>query len=200
MTTVGYGDVVPETFAGKSIAVMLMITSALYMAMPIGIVGHAFSEVWADRDRLLLIAILRESFSLSGVSRQLIREIFEQILEDEKRHTAEPEIGFTEFIKMMRALQIDVSDERLMVLFCALDVDGGGTVSCDEFIQTLFPQFFQIPTASTKISGVLGIGRSNSNSLTIRQTQLMFQQAVSNGKFANESDGTDDTAKGTAKS
>lgn len=42
---------------------VLMIVSAMYMAMPLGIVGKAFGSVWDDRHRLLLMERLRTRFS-----------------------------------------------------------------------------------------------------------------------------------------
>lgn len=55
MSTVGYGDISPVTILGRAISVMLMVVSGLYMAIPIGILGNAFSSVWEDRDRLLVL-------------------------------------------------------------------------------------------------------------------------------------------------
>ena len=40
-----------------------MIVSAMYMAMPLGIVDKAFGSVWDDRHRLLLMERLRTRFS-----------------------------------------------------------------------------------------------------------------------------------------
>ncbi len=44
LTTVGYGDVVPITLAGRIIASFTMVTGMLMLALPIGIVATAFSE------------------------------------------------------------------------------------------------------------------------------------------------------------
>merc|ERR1719401_2908568 len=55
MTTLGYGDVYPVSDWGRVLLSSLMVFSAAYMAMPIGVLGNAFSSVWQDRDLLLLI-------------------------------------------------------------------------------------------------------------------------------------------------
>ncbi len=45
ITTVGYGDVVPLTGAGRIIAGLTMITGIFLLALPVGIVASAFIEV-----------------------------------------------------------------------------------------------------------------------------------------------------------
>lgn len=168
MTTVGYGDIVPETTAGKCFSVVLMISSALYMALPIGIVGNAFSEVWKDRDRLLLISVLQESFAISGVTRGLVTEIFHEFLDQDPAialKDAEAEMNVEQFKRMLRALQIDVTDDRMTSLFEALDADHGGTISCDEFIKRLFPYAYlsgeRRPSLIMSPSRILGFDDSS---------------------------------------
>jgi len=43
MTTVGYGDVVPTTNAGKTVGTVCMLAGILSMALPIGVIGSSFS-------------------------------------------------------------------------------------------------------------------------------------------------------------
>eukprot|EP00427_Karlodinium_veneficum_P054141 CAMPEP_0169417270 /NCGR_PEP_ID=MMETSP1017-20121227/63628_1 /TAXON_ID=342587 /ORGANISM="Karlodinium micrum, Strain CCMP2283" /LENGTH=77 /DNA_ID=CAMNT_0009525397 /DNA_START=40 /DNA_END=269 /DNA_ORIENTATION=+ len=75
MTTVGYGDITPSTVGGKGTMITLMIISSLYMAIPIGIVGYAFSEVWNNRDRLLLMHRMRDAFLQEGFTADSITRI-----------------------------------------------------------------------------------------------------------------------------
>lgn len=44
LTTVGYGDVVPATVAGKIIAGFTMVAGLMMLALPVGIVATAFAE------------------------------------------------------------------------------------------------------------------------------------------------------------
>ena len=64
MTTVGYGDFSPKSGAGQVIVCVLTVCSTLYMAIPLGIIGHNFSEIWRDRDRILLVRGLRDQFTV----------------------------------------------------------------------------------------------------------------------------------------
>merc|ERR1711920_98729 len=124
------------------VTTMLMILSVLYMAIPIGIVGHSFSQVWGDRDVLLLTAAVRERFSSACFSKDLIRDIFRLFAKDENNELSDDclELGLPDFRKLMRVLHVtSISEERIVKLFRMLDEDGGGSISCEEFFQTLFP-------------------------------------------------------------
>ncbi|CAE8635407.1 unnamed protein product [Polarella glacialis] len=51
-TTVGYGDGdTPTTSAGKVVAGVTMVWSLCVLALPIGVIGSNFSQVWTDYDR-----------------------------------------------------------------------------------------------------------------------------------------------------
>merc|ERR1719480_325837 len=76
MSTVGYGDSVPKSVPGYVIVYVLIVFSALYMAMPLGIVGNAFNSVWEDRHRILLLTRAREHFSQKGYTAKDIPELF----------------------------------------------------------------------------------------------------------------------------
>jgi hypothetical protein len=52
ITTVGYGDAVPSSYAGKVFASLVMLVGLLLMAMPIAIVGNRFTTVVADELRV----------------------------------------------------------------------------------------------------------------------------------------------------
>eukprot|EP00803_Ostreobium_quekettii_P005278 evm.model.scf_37.4 EVM.evm.TU.scf_37.4 scf_37:23689-31797(+) len=48
LMTVGYGDVVPVTIAGKAISGILMLFSLLILALPISVIGTNFTQRWMD--------------------------------------------------------------------------------------------------------------------------------------------------------
>jgi len=47
-TTVGYGDDYPVTPLGKIVAVLTMVFSLVILALPVGVIGGTFSQVWDD--------------------------------------------------------------------------------------------------------------------------------------------------------
>lgn len=44
ITTVGYGDMIPKTPAGKAVGTMMILGGVIVLAMPIGVVGANFSR------------------------------------------------------------------------------------------------------------------------------------------------------------
>jgi hypothetical protein len=134
MTTVGYGDKIPKSVPGHIVVSMLIIVSALYMAIPIGIVGHAFSQVWADRDRLLLIQRIRDAFLDGGFNSKSISDIFQLFDSD-----SSGELDMEEFELMLRTMQINISEERMTALFHALDSESRGHITQDDLVENLFP-------------------------------------------------------------
>ena len=49
MTTVGYGDIYPKSSLGKAVDAAAILAGTLCMAMPITIIGSAFTDVWEER-------------------------------------------------------------------------------------------------------------------------------------------------------
>jgi voltage-gated potassium channel len=58
LSTVGYGDVVPVTLAGKMIAGFTMIIGILFFALPVGIVATSFQEQIRRRDFVVSFAMV----------------------------------------------------------------------------------------------------------------------------------------------
>jgi hypothetical protein len=49
-TTVGYGDMMPRTPQGQLFAVLTMVTGIFFLAMPLAVVGAAFTQAWAKAE------------------------------------------------------------------------------------------------------------------------------------------------------
>lgn len=137
MTTVGYGDTVPKSVAGYVIVSVLVIFSALYMAIPIGIVGNAFNRVWEDRDRLLLLHRIRLHLGQKGYDAVDIPELFFLFDQD-----SDGQLSFAEFCQMMCGLKLGLNEDRMVRLFHAFDNNGSGGVDDVEFVRRLFPQAY----------------------------------------------------------
>ncbi|CAE8741872.1 unnamed protein product [Polarella glacialis] len=135
--TVGYGDVILQSSAGTVAAAMLIVVAALYMAIPLGVVGKAFGSVWDDRDRLLLMHRTRLRLMSGGYRAQDIPEMFFSFDVDQNGSLSLPE-----FLHMMRQMEIDVSGGDVLQIFKAFDEDGNGGIDDQEFVKTLFPHAF----------------------------------------------------------
>jgi voltage-gated potassium channel len=58
LSTVGYGDVVPETAFGKLIAALTMVFGILFMALPVGIIASGFQQEIRRRDFVVTFAMV----------------------------------------------------------------------------------------------------------------------------------------------
>lgn len=137
ISTVGYGDVYPTTTGGRTCIIALIITSILYMPVPLGIIGGAFTQVWNDRDRILLMQRTRDRLKKWGYSPEDIPLLFEMADED-----GTGEVDLDEFRDLIKNMKIGLSEERIVMLFNSFDEDASGTVDAKEFIRNIFPGHF----------------------------------------------------------
>merc|ERR1719464_1662999 len=133
MTTLGYGDKTPKTTLGRGVIVVLVVTSALYMAIPIGILGQCFSEVWRDRDRLELVRRVRNRFIEHGYTPEACLNIFATFDTDKSGN-----LTLDEFRKMTEQLKLNLKEERVIKLFEHMGTEGK-EVGEREFVRFVFP-------------------------------------------------------------
>lgn len=134
MTTIGYGDIVPESPAGYIVVSVLVVSSVLYMAMPLGIIGSAFTRIWRDRDRILLVQRTRDLLVQWGYTASDIPELFGLFDSDKSG-----ELNLQEFTRMLAHMRLGLKHERVMELFESFDNDGSGSIDDEEFVRALFP-------------------------------------------------------------
>uniref|UniRef100_A0A7S0B8X7 EF-hand domain-containing protein n=1 Tax=Pyrodinium bahamense TaxID=73915 RepID=A0A7S0B8X7_9DINO len=137
MTTVGYGDVTPVTSPGISIAAVLVVGSVLFMAMPIGIIGNAFTEMWKDRDRILLNHRFQDRIVQCGYTARDITVLFSQF-----DINGDGELDMSEFVTMVGEMQLGIQEARAVQLFESIDKDGSGAIDSREFVRSFFPSKF----------------------------------------------------------
>jgi voltage-gated potassium channel len=75
LTTVGYGDVVPVTLAGRLIASVTMMMGLMMIALPIGIVATAFAEEIHRREFVVTWAMVARVPLFAGLDASSIAEI-----------------------------------------------------------------------------------------------------------------------------
>lgn len=164
MTTVGYGDITPCTTIGSLIVSFLVILSVLYMAIPIGIVGFAFSEVWQERDFILLRHRTKAKFAVWGYQPHDVPALFSLFAED-----GSGELDLSEFKTMLTEMRIGLKENKIVRLFEALDEDDGGSVDDREFVKQVFPDAYRMlyeREGLAKSPSEFGPGLTESNAST----------------------------------
>ena len=75
LTTVGYGDVVPQTIAGRIIAGFTMITGILMIALPVAIIGSSFAEVVRQRSFVITFGMVARIPLFAQIGTPMLSEI-----------------------------------------------------------------------------------------------------------------------------
>ncbi len=75
LTTVGYGDVVPITLAGRIVAGITMLGGLMMLALPIGIVANAFAEEIHRREFVVTWSMLARVPLFSSLTASEIAEV-----------------------------------------------------------------------------------------------------------------------------
>ncbi|CAE7569392.1 Dnajc2 [Symbiodinium sp. KB8] len=138
ITTVGFGDVVPSTQSGLVLTSVLMVVSSLYMAMPFGIIGHSFTQIWGSRKRILLLQKTRSRLHKWGFGPHELPRLFGLFDLDDSA-----EIDLPEFKVLLNEMDIGFKDKEITELFKLIDKDSGGTIDEREFVKTLYPDEYR---------------------------------------------------------
>mmetsp|Transcript_30290 Transcript_30290/g.48911 ORF Transcript_30290/g.48911 Transcript_30290/m.48911 type:complete len:148 (-) Transcript_30290:22-465(-) len=109
----------------------------MYTAMAFGLIGNIFTSVWKDRDRILLMKKTRIRLEQWGYHPTQIPKLFKRF--DVKR---QGELDIFAFRRMIEAMRLGLSEERVNALFIQFDADRSGTIDSSEFIRHLFPKTF----------------------------------------------------------
>lgn len=135
ISTVGYGDVSPNTVYGKVVAVIVIVTGICYMAMPIAIVGTMFTQVWYDKDKILIAQKAKEKFDEGGLSKEKCLELFAATDTD-----GSGKLCRAEFFGLIHAFNLGLTPVQVRNLYKAIDEDQSGAVTPFEFCEFLFPE------------------------------------------------------------
>jgi len=134
MTSLGYGDYSPITPGGRLIGSALTVTSMLFVAMPVGLIGYEFTLCWQNRTRVLLLARARKRFAQWGFRGHDVRRLFEYADVDK-----DGALNLMEFCELLGELKLGLSTDNIVDLFQVFDQDVDGLIESFEFVETLFP-------------------------------------------------------------
>jgi len=134
VTTVGYGDYTPVTTAGIAVVMVLIVLGVILMAVPIGIIGSAFNEVWNTRDYSLLMSKTRMKLHQWGYTANDIPTLFKLVDYDDNGV-----LELDEFCELVKEMHIGLSEDRVIALFGHMDKDGSGALDASEFALAVFP-------------------------------------------------------------
>ena len=130
-TTVGYGDVGPESSLGKALSIVLMAFCVLIFSMMLATMGHAFNVTWDDRVKVIAIEELRAKL-FTGDTASNVRSVFDALDTDESSS-----INFSELGVGLRHLGIRMPPKMLAKVWSALDPDGNGEIEFEDFMSVM---------------------------------------------------------------
>lgn len=137
ISTVGYGDVTPTSTGGYVTVAVLVSTSALFVAIPVGIIGNAFWASWQSRDRVLLVSRTRVALRKWGYTAEDVKVLFIMVDSD-----GNGSLDMSEFSELIGQMKLGLSPTRIVKLFSMFDKDNSGSVSHQEFIREMYPTFY----------------------------------------------------------
>ena len=135
VTTVGYGDVAPQTWRGQLFACIVIVCGVIFIAMPIAIVGRTFVATWDEREVVRLHAKLRQLLSKRGIGADGVARAF-------RRNDTDGQNGLSsqEFLAFCNeVLPGKLHPDEIQQLWKSLDRHDSGQVSFDELTDACFP-------------------------------------------------------------
>jgi hypothetical protein len=113
---------------------MLILLGVCYMAMPLAIVGNTFSDIWANRDQILIAEKAKIKFAEGGFNKQDLQELFAMTDAD-----GSGTLSRKEFVQLIDAFGLGFTRAQIKKLFKTIDDDNTGSVNFKEFGDFLFP-------------------------------------------------------------
>ncbi|CAE7247568.1 KCNB2 [Symbiodinium natans] len=104
MTTVGYGDYAPKSTGGYFVVATLTGVSMLFLALPVGIIGHVFTACWESRAQVLLMNRVRKCLIKWGYTIKDLKILVEYVDAD-----GDGTLNLPEFIELIRQMRIGLS-------------------------------------------------------------------------------------------
>merc|ERR1711920_381029 len=109
---------------------MMIVVGTMYYAIPLGIVGKSFSEVWDFRHLSLLHDKMARRLKFFGCTVKDLPRILQNFYSGDTGG-----VDFYDFEKLLKNLHIRMDKSETMKLFVSLDQDSDGVVSDQEFVR-----------------------------------------------------------------
>jgi voltage-gated potassium channel len=117
--TIGYGDVVPVTVAGKMIAGVTILTAVAMVALPVGIIATAFSEEIHRREFVVTWSMVARVPLFAGLDAAEIGDVMRLL----RAHTVEPgevvvrrgEAAHSMYFIARGEVEIELKDHRVQL-------------------------------------------------------------------------------------
>ena len=138
LTTVGYGDISPESWYGQLVSVLAIVCGVLFMAMPISIVGNEFTIAWSEREMLRVARGIQALLKERNMQPAEVALVFHEF-DDDSEGCPGACLDLHEFRRALQVMGIKLSRSRLKRVFSTFDRNGDGYVEYIEFIEKVFP-------------------------------------------------------------
>mmetsp|Transcript_55436 Transcript_55436/g.86215 ORF Transcript_55436/g.86215 Transcript_55436/m.86215 type:complete len:119 (+) Transcript_55436:2-358(+) len=116
------------------ITVITIVTGSIYMAIPFGIVGKTFGDVWEDRQRLILLRRMRLCIENAGYTRKEMVTLF-TFFDENGDGVLDPD----EFASLLETMHVNADTKLIKLVFSSLDDNEGDFVDFQALMQALFP-------------------------------------------------------------
>jgi voltage-gated potassium channel len=134
--TVGYGDFTPKTTIGRIITVFLILFAAIYLAMPLNLVGGFFASIYADKERLITIEKIKSRVTdYDSIEQKELKDLFNFCDRDLSGF-----IDFEEFKHLLnQELMLELTNLEIKSFFKAIDNKNQGKIGFEQFVAYFFP-------------------------------------------------------------
>jgi Ca2+-binding EF-hand superfamily protein len=191
VSTVGYGDISPQSPYGYVVASAMVCSTMYIMALPLGIIGTEISEIWKHRHTILLRTWVRDRLAHWGYGAADFPRFFEAFDSD-----GSGELDFYEFCSMLTEMEVDIRPDKMRELFDSFDEDHSGAVDTNEFLFKLYPDpkmraGLDLGPPVSKLQRLNSIEQAlftshKSQSMTEEQVQKLIADTMATASHTNE--------------